>query len=146
MAVLIYHASLVPRCIFRRVHKSLETTEAIHKILVDDLIFANLQFYSIETFNYMNQSHLSLKTTDLCCTISIFNLKLLELFEILRCRPTLVVHRSKYSCAVFVREKSSSVSRFQRIVEPAERTSGNEMGIRCLFTSPTNKFEINRVK
>jgi hypothetical protein len=72
------------------------------------------------------ESHLSFKTTDLCCIISIFDSKLLELFEIMRSHPTLVVLRSRYSCAVctqnhvFVREKSSSVSRFQRLVEPAE--------------------------
>jgi hypothetical protein len=61
---------------------------------------------------------LSFKTTDLCCIISIFDYKLLELFEMLRSRPTLVVHRSRYSCAMctqnhmFVREKSSSVQPF----------------------------------
>jgi hypothetical protein len=60
---------------------------------------------------WSNQSHPSFKTTYLCCTISIFDLKLLELFEMLRSHPTLVVHRSRYSCAVctenhvFQREK-----------------------------------------
>jgi hypothetical protein len=55
--------------------------------------------------------------------------KTLELFEFLRSHPTLVVHRSRYSCAVCtqnhvsVREKSNSVSRFQRFVG----RSGNEI-------------------
>jgi hypothetical protein len=66
-----------------------------------------------------NQSYLSFKTTDLCCTISIFDQKLLELFEFLQSHPNLVVHRSRYSCAVCtktrvcMREKSSSVNRFR---------------------------------
>jgi hypothetical protein len=32
-------------------HKSLETAKTIHKILVNDLIIANLQFCSIEKYN-----------------------------------------------------------------------------------------------
>jgi hypothetical protein len=79
-----------------------------------------------------NQSYLSLKTNDLCCTRSIFDYKCLELFEILRSRPTLgVIYSWLYTWqdihAQCVREKSCSVSRFQRFVEPAERTSGNEI-------------------
>jgi hypothetical protein len=34
--------NLVPRYLFRSLHKSLETAKTIHQILVDDLIFANL--------------------------------------------------------------------------------------------------------
>jgi hypothetical protein len=43
--------NLVPISLFRSPHKSLETAKTIHKILVDDLIIANLQFYSIEKIN-----------------------------------------------------------------------------------------------
>jgi phosphatidylglycerophosphatase A len=46
-------SNLVPRCLFRWFHKPIETAETTHKIFVDDLIFANLQFSSIEKFNYM---------------------------------------------------------------------------------------------
>jgi hypothetical protein len=46
------NSNLVPRSLFRSLHKSQETAaKTIHKILVDDLIFANLQFRSIENFN-----------------------------------------------------------------------------------------------
>jgi hypothetical protein len=45
--------NLVPRSVFRSLHKSLETAKIIHKILVDDLIFEHLQFYSIEKLNYI---------------------------------------------------------------------------------------------
>jgi diacylglycerol kinase family enzyme len=50
------HGSLIlNRCSFRWLHKPLETAETIHKILVDGLIciFANVQFNSIEKFNYI---------------------------------------------------------------------------------------------
>jgi hypothetical protein len=40
-----------PQILIPLLHKSLETAKAIHKILVGDLIFANLQFCSIEKFN-----------------------------------------------------------------------------------------------
>jgi hypothetical protein len=43
--------NLVPKSLFRSFHKSLETAKIIHKILVDDLIFTNLQFCSIGKFN-----------------------------------------------------------------------------------------------
>jgi hypothetical protein len=46
-------SNLVPGCLFRWLHKLLETAETVLKILMDDLIFANLKFYSIEKFNYM---------------------------------------------------------------------------------------------
>jgi hypothetical protein len=52
----------------------------------------------------------------------------------MRSHSTFVVHRSRYSYAmctqnhVFVREKVVRFSRFQRFVESAERTSGNEIG------------------
>jgi hypothetical protein len=49
----LFVTNLVPRSLFRLLHKSLETAKAIHKILIDDLIFKNLQFYSIEKFNYI---------------------------------------------------------------------------------------------
>jgi hypothetical protein len=45
--------NLVPRSLFRSLHKSLETAKTIRKILVDDLIFENVQFYSIEKLNYI---------------------------------------------------------------------------------------------
>jgi hypothetical protein len=45
--------NLVPRSLFRSLHKYLETAKTIHKILLDDLIFENLQFYSIGKLNYI---------------------------------------------------------------------------------------------
>jgi hypothetical protein len=48
------HDNLVPRSLFRSLHKSLETAKTIHKIIVDDLIICeNFQFYSIEKLNYI---------------------------------------------------------------------------------------------
>jgi hypothetical protein len=43
--------NLVPRSLFRSLHKSLETAKTTHKILVGDFIFEYLQVYSIDKFN-----------------------------------------------------------------------------------------------
>jgi hypothetical protein len=117
--------------LFRSLHKSLETpAKTIHKIRVDDLIFANLQFNSARLKNSIrsNQSHLRFKTTDLC-----LQYRYLEIVGTIwisaessnfSCAQVKIFMRSVYKKYVFVREKSSSVSRFQRYsVEPAERTS-----------------------
>jgi hypothetical protein len=73
---------------------------------------------------HLTKAICALKRQIYAVQLSILDWKLLELFEILRSHSTLVVHRSRYSCAVV------RFSRFQRFVEPAEWTSGNEIGRR----------------
>jgi hypothetical protein len=46
--------NLVPRSLFRSLHKYQETAKSTHKILiVDDFISKHLQFYSIDKLNYI---------------------------------------------------------------------------------------------